>query len=64
MNWERVLLGNRGSGLGRTRYPITTVLLIAITIFWAIAGSWVAAILCGFAAAIFAGLTVWSRRAA
>ncbi len=54
MNWERLIVGPRGRGLGRWRWPLGTVLGLAIAVFGALGDDWVTFGI-GLAAAALAG---------
>ncbi|MDQ5821708.1 MAG: hypothetical protein M3540_09720 [Actinomycetota bacterium] len=62
MNWTRFALGSRGSHLGRSRWPLTTVIATAGGIYAAVGGLWTQAAIFFGAAVVLGGLTFWSYR--
>jgi len=62
MNWERLALGPRGRGLGRSRWPVTTILALGVALFAALADDWTMFALVAIAAVLFAVVTVRSYR--
>jgi hypothetical protein len=62
MDWQRVVLGPRGRGLGRGRWPLTTILAIAAGVYAGLAGDWTMAAILFAAAVVFGTLTLRSLR--
>ena len=62
MNWQRLVLGPSGRGLGRSRWPLATLLAVAIAVYAALADDWTMFGLVAAAAVLFAAVTVRSYR--
>lgn len=63
MNWQRMVLGRPGRGLGGGgRWPVTTFLAVVVAIFAVVSGDWWLAILAGALAVVLGGLTLRSAR--
>ena len=62
MNWTRIVIGPPGRHLGKSRWPITTVLATTAGIFAAVAQLWAQAALFFGAALVLAVVTVRSYR--
>ena len=62
MNWQRLVLGPPGRGLGRSRWPLATILAVAVAVFAATAEDWTMFGLVAAAAVLFAVVTVRSHR--
>ena len=62
MNWQRMVLGPSGRGLGRSRWPLATALSVAAAVFAALAKDWTMFGLVAVAAVLFAVVTVRSYR--
>ena len=62
MNWTRMAIGPPGKHLGKSRWPITTVLATTAGIFAAVGGLWTQAALFWAAAVALAAMTIWSYR--
>jgi hypothetical protein len=62
MDWERMVLGPRGRGLGRSRWPLATAICLVAGGYSGYLGDWQLAALL-FGAAVFFGLiTLWRFR--
>ena len=62
MNWTRMVIGPPGRHLGKSRWPITTVLATTAGIFAAVAQLWAQAALFFGAALVLAVVTIRSYR--
>ena len=62
MNWTRIVAGPPGKHLGRSRWPITTVLATTAGIFAAVDALWAQAALFFGAAVVLAVVTIRSYR--
>lgn len=62
MNWGRLVVGRPGQHLGKSRWPLTTVLALFVAIFSALAEDWRTFGFALAAAILFGILTVRSLR--
>ena len=62
MSWTRIALGPPGKHLGRSRWPVTTVLATTAGIFAAVGKLWMQAALFFGAAVVLAVVTIRSYR--
>jgi hypothetical protein len=62
VNWARVAIGPPGKHLGKSRWPITTVLATTAGIFAAVGKLWMQAALFFGAAVVLAAVTIRSYR--
>ena len=60
MNWTRMAIGPPGKHLGKSRWPITTVLATTAGVFAAVGGLWAQAALFWAAAVALGVVTVLS----
>ncbi len=62
MDRQRVVLGPPGRGLGRGRWPLTTMIALVAGVYGAYLGDWTLAAIMFVAAAVFGALTFRSLR--
>jgi hypothetical protein len=62
VSWTRIAVGPPGKHLGKSRWPITTVLATTAGIFAAVGGLWAQATLFWAAAFVLAVVTIRSHR--
>lgn len=62
MSWTRIVLGPPGRHLGRSRWPLTTVIATGGGIYSATGGLWKQAALFFGAAVVLAAMTIRSYR--
>ncbi len=62
MSWQRTILGPPGRGLGRSRWPLATILAVVVAVYAAIAEDWTMFGLVAAAALLFAAVSVRSYR--
>ncbi len=62
MNWTRIVIGPPGRHLGKSRWPLTTVIATAAAIYSATGGLWTQAALFIGAAVVLGAMTIWSYR--
>jgi hypothetical protein len=57
LNWGRTILGPPGRGIGRGRWPVTTVLAVVVGVFLLLAGDVLLGVIVLGLAAVFGFLT-------